>query len=166
VNRQEDEAIVLDTNVVGEADRRVLLLTSRGELIRALAPSAARSRRRFGAALQPGARVRARWTVRAEGAPPTLEEAQLLVAPPTPDPLERYYTVAHVLEMTTAFAREGAEDPRLFRLLAVILDRLEAGDPPGPLCRYFEAWTLRLAGLLPDLESCVQCGARLAGGRE
>lgn len=163
MNRQEDEVIVLSVELVGEADRRVLLLNSQGELVRALAPAAARSRRRFGAALQPGARCRARWTVRAESAPAVLDEAQLLALPPTPDPLERYYTAAHMLESTAAFAREGAEDPRLFRLLAASLERLAAGDPAAPLARYFEAWTLRLAGLLPELDECAGCGSALKG---
>lgn len=155
---------MLDAEVAGEADRRVVLLLRSGESVRALAPSAARSRQRFGAALQPGGVVRARWTVRAEGAVPVLDEATLLAPPPTPDPLERFYVTAHVLEVAGAFAREGAEDPRLFRLTAAVLARLAAGDDPGRLARYFEAWTLRLAGLLPELDVCAGCGADVRGG--
>ena len=163
MQREEDEAIVLEVELAGEADRRVLLLGGRGELVRALAPAAARSRRRFGAALQPGARVRARWSVRAEGASAILEEAQLLAPPPTPDPLERYYTLLHLVETTALFAREGADDPRLFRLLAAALERVGAGDAVGPLSRYFEAWVLRLGGLLPELDVCAACGRALTG---
>ena len=162
--RREEEAIVLDAELSGEADRRVLLLTAEGELVRARAPSAARSQRRFGAALQPGSRIRARWSRRAEDAPAILEEALSLAPPPTPDPLERYYVACHALELAAAFAREGAEDPRLFRLLSATLERLAAGDKPAPLARYVEAWTLRLAGLLPRLDACEACGADLAGG--
>jgi DNA repair protein RecO (recombination protein O) len=161
--RREDDAIVLETRPHGEADRLVALLTGRGERLWALAPAAARSRRRFGGALQPGARVRARWTVRREDAPPVLDEAVLVAAPPTPDPLVRYYATAHVIDVVSAFAREGDEDPRLFRLLAATLDRLAAGDEPEPLARYVEAWTLRLAGLMPEIGTCAACGAPLAG---
>ncbi len=161
--RREDEAIVLDAEVAGEADRRVLLLTSGGELVRALAPSALRSRRRFGSALEPGARIHVRWTVRAEGAVPVLDEASVVLAPPVPDPLERYYVAAHVLEIAALFAREGALDPRLFRLVAAVLERLAAGDQPAPLARYAEAWTMRLAGVLPELDACATCGIALAG---
>ncbi|GAB4223954.1 MAG: hypothetical protein Kow0062_24940 [Acidobacteriota bacterium] len=160
---QEDDAIVLDVRTQRESDRSVLLLTGRGERLFAWAPGAARSVRRFGAALQPGARVRARWRRRGESALPVLEEAHLTGAPPRPDPLERYYASAHVLEVVAALAREGQEDPRLYRLTARVLDRLAAGDPPAPLCRYLEAWMLRLAGLLPDLARCDASGEPLAG---
>ncbi|MCU0231966.1 MAG: DNA repair protein RecO [Acidobacteria bacterium] len=161
----ESEAIVLDAQLAGEADRRVVLLCASGELVRGVAHAAARSRKRFGGALQPGARVRARWTVRREGAEAVLEEAQLVAEPPAGDPLERLYLAAHLLELAGAFAREGAEDPRLYRLLGACLEALAAGAAPDPLARYAEAWTLRLAGLLGDLTTCDECGAPLAGRR-
>ncbi len=160
---QEDEAIVLDVRTQRESDRSVLLLTGHGERLFAWAPGAARSTRRFGAALQPGARVRARWRRRGEQALPVLEEARLVASPPRPDPLERFYATAHALEVVGALAREGQEDPRLFRLTARVLDRLAAGDPPAPLCRYLEAWMLRLAGMFPDLHRCGVTGEPLAG---
>lgn len=163
MSRREEEAIVLDAELAGEADRRLLLLTQNGEAVRAVAPAAARSRRRYGAALQPGARIMARWTQRGEGRPALLDEAQLLAAPPVPDPLERYYAAAHALELAAGFAREGDQDPRLFRLVAVVLERLAGGDPEVPLLRYLEAWVLRLAGLLPEFDACEECGAPLTG---
>ncbi len=156
---------MLETFVRGESDRGVALLTSRGELVFAHAPTAARSRKRFGGALQPGARVRARWSLRSEGASPRLDEAVLLREPPKPDPLERYYAAAHLLEISRSFAREGSEDERSFRLLCGALERLEAGDAVDPLLRYVEAWSLRLAGQLPDFEHCAECAASLAGAR-
>ncbi len=159
----EEEAIVLDSRLLGEADRRVLLLAASGELVRGIAPAAARSRRRFGGALQPGARVRARWTVKREGADAVLEEAAVVAAPPPGEPIERLYAAAHVLELGAAFAREGAEDERLFRLVAACLDALASGASVEELMRYAEAWTLRLAGLLGDLGRCDACGAALTG---
>lgn len=164
MNRREEEAIVLESSLSGEADRQVRLLLGSGEILRATAPAAARSRRRFGAGLQPGARVRVRYSRKRENAEAVLEEALLLAPPPPPDPgLERYYLAAHALEISGAFAREGALDPRLFRLLAAVLERLREGDAPDPLARYLEAWTLRLAGLLPEIDLCHSCGASLTG---
>ncbi|RMG47517.1 MAG: DNA repair protein RecO, partial [Acidobacteria bacterium] len=61
MTRGETEAIVLATTVRGEADRVVHLLAASGERLVALAPAAARSQRRFGGALLPGARVKVRW---------------------------------------------------------------------------------------------------------
>ncbi len=165
MNRHAAKAIVLDVRERGESDRGVLLLTEDGELVGTHAPAGARSRRRFGGALQPGALVDARWVLRREGAEARLEEAQLREEPPPPDPLERYYGAAHLLELARAFAREGEEDPAFFRLFAALLERLAAGDPVVPLLRYAEAWTLRLAGLLPEWDACAECGEEL-GVRE
>jgi DNA repair protein RecO (recombination protein O) len=158
MQRHEDEAIVLETRVEGESDRRVTLLTAQGARVFGYAPSAASSRRRFGAALQPGARVRAAWTLKREGAFPVFQEATLLDEPPRPDPLERYYATAHVLELAGAFAQEGEGDPRVYRLAARVLRVLSKQRDFDELCRYVEAWTLRLAGLLPELERCAQSG--------
>lgn len=162
--RREQEAIVLMVEARGESDRRVVMLSSHGELIDAHAPAARRSQKRFGAALQPGTHVLARWERRREGGITVLEEAQPLIPPPSPDPLERFYAVAHTMETIAAFAREGAEDARLYRLLHAVLERFTAGDPVDPLCRYAESWTLRLSGLLPDLVSCAVCGQALGSG--
>ncbi len=154
---------MLEIYTRGESDRGIVLLTGRGELIIAHASAGARSRRRFGGALQPGARVRARWTLPREGAAPRLDEATLMHEPPAPDPLERYYAAAHLLELGRSLAREGAEDPRLFRLLCASLERLDAGDAIDPLLRYVEAWVLALSGLLPEWESCTICESSLRG---
>jgi DNA repair protein RecO (recombination protein O) len=162
---REEEAIVLDTQRYRESDLGVTLLTASGERLFAYAPGAARSRRRFGGTLQPGSRVQARWRVRREGALPILEETSLVAPPPTPDPLDRYYAAAHVLEVAGAFAREGERDERLFRLVGRLLERLGAGDDPWRICLYAEAWTLRLAGLMPETERCAVSGESLAGRR-
>lgn len=144
-----------------EADRGVALLTEGGELVVAHAPAAARSRRRFGGALGPGTKVRASWSRKREGARWILQEATPLREPPPPDPLVVYYGAAHVLELARAFAREGAGDPRLFRLIDAVIGELARNLPVEPLLRYTETWILRLAGLMPDLRLCAECGESL-----
>jgi DNA repair protein RecO (recombination protein O) len=161
MTRRETEAIVLSVETRGENDLRVVLLSAQGELIDAHAPAAKRSQRRFGAALQPATRIRARWTQRREGAGAILDEAVALGAPPHPDPLERLYASAHLVELLSIFGREGQSDPHLYRLLAAALGRLDQGDAVGPLARYVEGWLLRLAGWMPDLTCCATCGAPL-----
>ena len=42
-----------------------------------------------------------------------------------------------------------------------VLDALEQGGSPRLMLRYFEYWTLRVHGLLPDLAACALCGAAL-----
>ncbi len=161
--RYEEEAIVLDAQSAGETHKRIWLLTEHGERVHLWAPGAARSKRRFSGALQPAAKVAARWTLKKDGALPILEEAELLVPPPKPDPLDRFYVACHLLEIVGAFAKEGMEDPRLYRLLGKSLLLLQEGKDVDLIARYAEAWTLRLSGWLPEIERCVTCGVSLHG---
>jgi DNA repair protein RecO (recombination protein O) len=163
MERREEQAVVLDSRISGESGRLVWLLTEQGQLLQAFAPGASGSRRRFGGALEPGCRVRARWTVAREGGWPRLEEAVVEQAPPVPDPLERLHATAHVVELARAFARQGFEEPRLYRLTVACLEALRHADEVDPLLRYAELWTLRLAGLWPDTGLCAVCGRSLAG---
>jgi DNA repair protein RecO (recombination protein O) len=163
MERREEHAIVLDSRVSGETGKLVSLLTEHGQLLQAFAPGAGGSRKRFGGALEPGARVRARWSVSREGGGARLEEAVLEHAPPRPDPLERLYATAHLVDLARAFARQGFEEPRLYRLVASCLGALERAAEVDPLLRYAELWVLRLAGLWPDLGQCAVCGRPLGG---
>ena len=161
MSRVEEEAIVLEVYEREEADRGVALLGEGGELIVVHAPAAARSRRRFGGALGLGTKIRASRRRKREGARWILLEATTLREPPPPDPLVVYYATAHVLELARAFAREGAGDPRLFRLIDAVVGQLAEDVPVEPLLRYTEAWILRLAGLMPNLRRCAECGESL-----
>ena len=146
-----------------DADRGVTLLLGSGELVVAHAPAGARSRRRFGGALEPGARVRARWTHARQGSRAVLTEAEPQRPAPAPDPLERYYAACHLLEMARNISQEGLVDPRVFRLVDRCIEALGTGAQVGALLRYAEAWMLRLAGVLPPLDACEVCGRSLGG---
>ncbi len=163
MRRGEEEAIVLDQRPTGEADRVVTLLTSAGRRMVAFAPRAARSRRRFPGGHEPGAILAVRWRARRGETMPLLEESRVIAPPPRPEPLDRYWATAHLLELALGFAREGEDDPRLFRLLRSALAALAEGMDPRACCRYAELWSLLLAGLFPDLDACGTCGASLAG---
>jgi DNA repair protein RecO (recombination protein O) len=165
VNRQQDEAFVLDTRDLGEADLIVTLLTEQHGKLRAVARAARRSRRRFGGLLEPLTRVRASWSEREGRDLQRLDELESVrsFAAMQAEPL-RQAACAVLADVAAGFSREGQADPEEFRLVAAVLDALECGDPPRPLLRYFEFWTLRVHGLLPDLDACVVCGRALAAG--
>jgi DNA repair protein RecO (recombination protein O) len=52
----------------------------------------------------------------------------------------------------------------VYRLAASVLANLRAGAIWGPLT-YFDLWMARLAGFLPELHVCMNCGAALDGER-
>ena len=163
--RQQDEAFVLDTRELGEADLIVTLFGQEHGKIRAVAPAARKSRRRFGGLLEPLTCVRASWVERSGRELHRLAEVEGVrsFADMQSDPL-RQATCAVLADVASAFAHEGQGDPQAFRLLRAVLDALEGGAEPWTMLRYFEYWTLRVHGLLPDLQSCAVCGRRLPAG--
>ena len=164
--RQRDEAFVLDTRELGEADLIVTLFGQHHGKVRAVAASARRSRRRFGGLLEPLTCVRASWVERAGRQLHRLAEVEGVrsFADMQSDPL-RQATCAVLADVAGAFAHEGQADLKAFRLLGAVLDALEGGAEPWVMLRYFEYWTLRVHGLLPDLDSCAVCGRGLPAQR-
>jgi DNA repair protein RecO (recombination protein O) len=162
VKRQCDESYVLETRELGEADLIVTLLACHHGKVRGVARSARRSRRRFGGALEPLTRVRASWVERDGRELHRLEVAECLrsFATMQAEP-EVQAACAVIAEIARTFGHEGQGDANGFRLIGAVLEALEDGGRPRTLIRYFEYWTLRIHGLLPDLESCAFCGSVL-----
>jgi DNA repair protein RecO (recombination protein O) len=157
------EAFVIDVRKLQEADRLVVLFTEDEGKISGVAKSAARSRRRFGGKLERLSRVRATWFDK-EGRElcrvdsfDLLEESFSLH-----QDLRRAALLPYIAEMVDTFGREREADPRYYRLLRSVIAALREGGDPRTLARYFEVWTLRLHGLLPDMDRCASCGRDLA----
>jgi DNA repair protein RecO (recombination protein O) len=159
---QRDEAYVLRTQALGEADSIVSLLTREHGKLRGVARSARRSRRRFGGMLEPLTRVRASWTEKEERELHRIEALEGLhsYAPMQADPV-RQAACAVLAEVSDIFCREGQPERETFRLLGAVLDCLEGGADASTQLRYFEYWTLRLHGLLPDADSCALCSREI-----
>jgi DNA repair protein RecO (recombination protein O) len=162
VRRRQDEAYVVDTSEMGEADLIVTLVAENAGRVRGVAPSARRSRKRFGGALEPLTRVRASWVER-EGRDlhriESLEPARSYAAMQS-EPA-RQAACAVLAEVAAATAREEQPDPTAFRLVGAVLDALEGGLDPFTAIRYFEFWELKLHGVLPELSGCGSCGRAL-----
>ncbi len=157
---------MLRTQELGEADLIVTLLTERHGMVRGVAPHARKSRKRFGGSLEPLTRVQAAWVEKAGRELHRIEELECRrsFAEMQAEPL-RQAACAVLSEISNAFAREGEADAKAFRLLGAALEALEDGVDPWVVLRYFEYWTLRIHGLLPDLERCAGCSAPAAGKR-
>jgi DNA repair protein RecO (recombination protein O) len=156
---RHDEAYVLRTQALGEADVIVTLLARRHGKVRGVARSARKSRRRFGGTLEPLTHVRAAWTEK-EGRElhriDALDGVRSFAAMQA-DPL-RQAACAVVAELADLFAHDEQPDDDTFRLLGAVLEAMEGRDSPLELLRYFEYWTLRLHGLLADTGHCAACG--------
>jgi DNA repair protein RecO (recombination protein O) len=143
------EALVLRTYKLGEADRIVVFLTRDRGKKRGVAPNARKSRKRFGAALEPLTEARVSYMEK-EGR----ELVGLNYAEPIRSPLSSVSTESlgyshYFAELIDEWAAEADVDERLYRLGTSALEALVSGVPPEALARYFECWLLRLQGVYP-----------------
>jgi DNA repair protein RecO (recombination protein O) len=165
VRQRRDDAYVLGTSPLGEADLIVTLLTQHSGRVRGVAAQARKSRRRFGGALEPMTQVAAGWTHREGRELDRIESLDVVrsFAAMQSDPAIQA-TVAALSEIANAVSREDQAEPNTFRLIGAVLEALQGGLAPWAAVRYAEYWTLKLHGVLPDLESCAGCGAPLPPG--
>jgi DNA repair protein RecO (recombination protein O) len=165
LSRRNDDAYVLGTQALGEADVIVTLLAENSGRVRGVAPSARRSRRRFGGALEPLTRVRVSWVEREGRDLHRIESLDLAhsYASMQSEPVLQA-ACAVLAELATSLAREGQADAKGFRLLGALLDGLERGLDPWIAVRYFEYWSLRLHGILPEMDACPACARALPAG--
>lgn len=162
--RRADEAILIEFRPLAEADLLVTALTRAHGLVRGVARSARRSRRRFGGALDPLSHVQLRWVERSGRDLQTLESADVVhsYASAQADPAVQA-ACAVVAEILRAGESHASDDDRTFRLVVAVLDALEGGEPPLAVVRYFEAWFLRIHGVTPDPDRCAQCAREVRG---
>jgi DNA repair protein RecO (recombination protein O) len=156
------EAVILRTWPIHEADQIVSLFTRDLGRIKGVAKSAARSRRRFGGALEPMTHVRARYFERPKQDLVRLDSFEILRSPLS-DPVDyaRAAALAFFAEILEETLPEHAPEDHVFRLLLSVLQQTRIGCIWMPVT-YFALWITRLMGWLPDLGHCLLCGAPLA----
>lgn len=158
----ESEAIILRTRVFGDADKLVTFLSRARGRLHGVAPNARRSRRRFGAALEPLSYVRLWFFEREHQELVRLSEAEL-IAPlwDTRQDYQRSVALTHIAELADTLLPEREPSERFFRLLLMTLRQLRHWDSFWLPLTYFQLWSVRLAGWLPDLEHCSRCHKEL-----
>jgi DNA repair protein RecO (recombination protein O) len=153
------EALVLRTYKLGEADRIVVFLTRDRGKKRGVAPNARKSRKRFGAALEPLTEVRVSYFEKEQRDLVGLNYAEPIRSPLSSVSPEALGYSHYFAELIDEWAADADVDERLYRLGTSSLEALVTGTPVEALARYFECWLLRLQGVSPDAES-LSAGAR------
>jgi len=151
-----DEAVVLRTYKLGEADRIVVLVTRGRGKVRAVAKGVRKTRSKFGSRLEPTSHIAVQLyegreldiVTQAE----TIEQHRGIR-----DDLDRITRASAMLEAVDQLAQEGEVNPRLFQMLVGALRTLDATDSPLVVPSFF--WkVLALEGYRPEVDVCVQCG--------
>lgn len=152
-----DEAIVIRTYKLGEADRIVVLFTKGRGKVRAVAKGVRKTTSRFGSRLEPTSHVALQLYEGREL--DTITQAETIDHfRSIRDDLERIARASAMLEATDHIVQEREVNPRLFTLLLGALRTLAAHDHPLIVPGFF--WKLlALEGFAPSVEACVSCGS-------
>ncbi|MDE3203525.1 MAG: DNA repair protein RecO [Acidobacteriota bacterium] len=153
-----EEAVVLRTHKLGEADRIIVLMTGGRGKVRAVAKGVRKTKSRFGGRLEPPGHVS---LLLHEG-----RNLDVINQAETVDPhrvlredLDRMTDALSLVEAVDQVAQEGEPNPALFKMLTGALRALaEAPERPHLLVGAFYWKLLALEGVAPVLDGCVVCG--------
>lgn len=155
-----DEAVVLRTHKLGEADRIITLLTRQRGRVRAVAKGVRRTSSRWGSRLEPFTHVDLQL---AEG-----RSLDVITQAETLTPFwggisidyDRYTAGTVMLETADRLVAEEREpSPQQFLLLVGGLRAMAAGRPaPGQVLDSYLLRSLAVAGWAPSFEHCALCG--------
>ena len=157
------EAVVLRTWPIHEADQIVSLFTRDFGKIKGVAKAAAKSRRRFGGALEPMTHVRAHYAEKPGQELVRLDSFEILHSP-LAEPVDygRAAALAFFAEVLEQTLPDHDPHDVAFRLLLSVLQQTRVDCIWMPVT-YFALWITRLMGWLPDLSRCLFCGVALTG---
>lgn len=154
---RQSEAFILRTYPLREADRLVTFFTRQYGKCRGVGHGAARSLRRFGAALEPLTQARVAFFERPSQELVSLERCEIIATMWSPSPdYSRGVALGYIAEITDKLLPDREVNDAAYRLLAVVLAALRAGGPPWLPLLYDLYWMVRLGGFLPDLEAAAE----------
>lgn len=151
------EAVILRTWPIREADQIVSLFTRSDGRIKGIAKAAAKSRRRFGGALEPMTWVTATWVEKPRQDLVRLEACEI-IASPLADPVDylRAAALAFYAEVLEETLPDHDPHDAVFRLLIAVLAHSRTNQVWMPTT-YFSLWITRLLGWMPSVTHCTLC---------
>jgi len=161
--RDQAEAIVLRTFPLADQDKIAVFLTRERGVLRGAAKGARKFGNRFGSSLEPLSHVTV-FFYEKEGVDLVtisgcdLRESFFDVA----SGIRAHFALSYLIELVEEFVPVKSRDSLAFRLFHSILQAVRNDVDPGILIRYFEAWLLRLNGIMPDIRHCRRCRTTIA----
>ena len=157
------EALILRTWPVHEADQIVSLFTRDQGKLKGIAKSAAKSRRRFGGALEPMTYVLVSYVEKPRQELVRLDSCEILTSPLSePVDYARATALAFFAEILEETLPDHDPQDPVFRLALAVLEHTRTGHIWLPVT-YFGLWMLRLMGWMPDIAHCTLCGRPFGG---
>lgn len=156
-----DDAFVIRSYKLGEADLIIVLFTAEHGVQRAVAKGVRKTKSRFGAHLDRFSRVNVQiYPGRGLGKITDATVVSYYAAPIIAD-VDAYFAASAVLELAQAISVEPDAAVHLFPLVDRTFSALASGGslPAMAHADRFLLHALRIAGWAPSLVDCAQCGA-------
>ncbi|HYR27968.1 MAG TPA: DNA repair protein RecO [Thermoanaerobaculia bacterium] len=160
---ERTEAIILHTIPARERDKMVVFLTPDHGKRKGWAYGARAIKSRFGAALEPLAKVRIGYAERESEEIVRIESVDLIRSLfPAQQNLVSSVAATYIAELVDTYAQPNDPAELMYRLLDRTTGSLLEGVAPVAVVAYAEVWTLKLGGIFPSLKHCPECGEALA----
>lgn len=159
------KAIVLYTTNYGESDRIVTFLTPGYGRLKGFARSARKSKKRFGAALEPFTEVQMHWRQRPTSELVSLTNTELIsLHSGIRRDLETISLAGYGCELIDALFDESGVGVEVYHLLQAFLNHLDQHGYSLETRILMELRMLSLAGYVPHLQHCADCFGPLSAG--
>ena len=161
---KRERAFILSAIPLRERDRIVTFLTEHSGKKRGVARGARRLQSAFAGALEPMTRGEILYFEK-EGRDLhridsiEIERSSFSLAAD----LSSGLLLSAIAESLITFVADSDPSEKFFRLAAHAVDALFDGRDPASVAVYFDAWILRLTGVLPGLSACAVCERPLSG---
>jgi DNA repair protein RecO (recombination protein O) len=156
--RKQSESIVLRSFDIGEQDKIIIFFAKDVGIFKGVAKGARKFGNRFGSSLEPMSHVNVFYYEKENRELVTVSNCDLIESFfDTQNDLDTSFTLSYFAELIEEFFPIRSKDETLFRLLLSTLQSLKAGADLEFASAYFEAWFLKLSGILPDFKRCKKC---------
>jgi DNA repair protein RecO (recombination protein O) len=162
---RRERSFVLSAIPLRETDRIVTFLTEHSGKKRGVARGARRLQSAYAGALEPMSEAEVLWFEK-EGKDlhriDSIEPARSSF--PLAADLSSGLLLSALAESLITFVADSDPSEKFFRLAAHAMGALFEGRSPAAVSVYFDAWVLKLTGVLPPATACAVCGNALGPG--
>jgi DNA repair protein RecO (recombination protein O) len=155
----EAEAIVLRQYSLSDADRIIVFVTREYGKVRGVAQGVKKPKSRIAGTLEPLNHIHLEFFSKEGTDLSQVRQAELIHSFLGKNPsLKKVYAYSYFAEIANEMVQDGQPNQAFFRLLLACLQAGEVNAANLALIRYYEIWSLKLSGLLPNYAYCSNCG--------
>ena len=155
----EAEAIVLRQYSLSDADRIIVFVTREYGKVRGVAQGVKKTKSRIAGTLEPLNHIHLEFFSKEGKELSQVRQAELIHSYLGKNPsLHNVYAYSYFAEIVNEMVQDSQPNQAFFRLLLACLQAGEENAANLALIRYYEIWSLKLSGLLPNYVYCSNCG--------